>query len=483
LAIIMKTDWQPDLAEMIDDDVDLFGDRMPSAVVKGSAGNPRWVGPVAAVALLAVVGYNVATSAISAAPHSKADPNLVRPEYFVADAPPGFEMYLAEARGRDGAPAADFPDARPAQLWASDGATATTGSWFVVSQGTHHATGRNSYRTIVNGVEVVFEHDTASHQTRLAFTEHGQPLEITAFGWIDRQLVELVSSINVVDSTVHFDNPFFASDHHHILDGDPATALFGVPVARVGYSTVASARSAQDFTVTVAASNVARRATVTSFALTNVRPSALGDRSAIIGQSSADPTRSVVQWTDGARLITVDGNLGADRLTQIAATVRKGSDDSVQQQLHVRSAQAIPPLQTLPGTIKSGVLDDGRAWEIQVLAANADDTGSGYLWWIAQPSDAIGPRQIRPSMAGAAPAIETMVDHGRTYVVAKAPRSMVGAVLRINPNGLPSTTTPLFVVDPKFADEFTASEFGEPVPFTAQIMDRDGTTVAFWPSL
>jgi hypothetical protein len=31
-------------------------------------------------------------------------------------------------------------------------------------------------------------------------------------------------------------------------------------------------------------------------------------------------------------------------------------------------------------------------------------------------------------------------------------------------------------------DEFAASVFLEPVPFTARIIDADGTTVAFWPT-
>ena len=293
----------------------------------------------------------------------------------------------------------------------------------------------------------------------------------------------MVSSIKVAGSTIHFGNLFFASDHHRILDGDPATALFGVPVSRVGYSSAVPAGLAENFTVTVAGDKLTTRATITSFALTDVRSLALGDRSAIIGRSAADPTRSVVQWTDGARLITVDGNLDPDRLADIAKTVRQGSTDSVRHQFDGRSARALLALQTVPETIKSGMLGDGWAWAIQVSNANPDNSAAGYLWWIAQPSDSIRPSEIRPSLPAGAPTIETMVEHHRTYVVAKVPRSMTGAVLRINPTGLPTTVSPLFDVDAKFADEFTASAFDEPVPFTAQIVDRDGTTVASWPSL
>ena len=480
----MRTGPLPDLVEMIDDDVDLFGDRARVAPLKKPRGRaPRWVGPVAAAALLAVVGYNVVSSAASATPKTKRDPNTVEPEYFVADAPAGFGLYLAEDRGTPSGTgtAADFADSDPAQLWGTVDATATTGSWFVISQGTHHATGRNSYRTIVDGFEVVIEHDPPSGQSRVSFTKDGQPLEITSFGWVDRQLMRLVRSVSVASSVIQFSNPFFTTDHRQLLDADPATALFGQPVSRVGYSKAVPPTLAEHFTITVAADrHPTDRATVTKFALTGVSTLQLGDRSAIVGRSSADPTMSVVQWDDGKRLITVEGNVDPDRLSAIATTIHQGSASAVQEQLG--SAPAIPALQAAPDTIASGMLGDGWAWAIQVsVAPSAGNTAEGYLWWIAQPSDSIRPSEIRPSLAAGNPTIETMVEHGRTYVLAKVPRSMTGAVLRINPTGLGTTASPLFDVDAKFADEFTAAVFDEPVPFTAQIVDRDGTTVAFWP--
>ncbi|MEO8265696.1 MAG: hypothetical protein ABI706_09330 [Ilumatobacteraceae bacterium] len=479
----MRTEPLPDLVEMIDDDVDLFGDRAPVAPLKERRGSaPRWVGPVAAAALLAVVGYNVVSSAVSATPKTKRDPNIVEPEYFVADPPAGFGMHLAEERGAGATgTAADFADSGPAQLWATVDATATTGSWFVISQGTHHATGRNSYRTIVDGFEAVIEHDPPSGQSRVSFTKDGQPVEITSFGWVDRQLVRLVRSVSVANSVIQFSNPFFTTDHRQLLDADPATALFGQAVSRVGYSTAVPPTLAQHFTITVAVDrHPTDRATVTKFALTGVSPLKLGDRSAIVGRSSADPTMSVVQWDDGKRLITVEGNVDPDQLSAIAGTVHRGSASAVQEQLG--SAPAIEALQTAPDTIASGMLGDGWAWAIQVsVAPGAGNPVEGYLWWIAQPSDSIRPSEIRPSLAAGIPTIETMVEHGRTYVLAKVPRSMTGAFLRISPTGLGSTVSPLFDVDAKFADEFTAAVFDEPVPFTAQIVDRDGTTVAFWP--
>ena len=478
----MKTEPSPELVEMIDDEVDLFGDRAPVEPVRESRRTPHWVGPVAAAMLLAVVGYNVATSVFDDAQKTKADPNQIKPEFLVADTPKGFDMYLAEARGQTGTPVADFPEIGPAQLWATSDASATTGSWFVVSQGTHHATGRNSYRIIVDGLEVVVEHGPASGQSRASFTRDGEPLEITAFGWVDRQLVRLVGSVRIEQSVIHFSDLFFASGNRRILDADPATALFGEPVSRVGYSTAVPPKLASTFTITVAADHTTDRATVNRFALTNIGHFALADRTATVGRSSADPTMSVVQWSDGTRLITLAGNVGPDQLSAIARTVHQSSASAVHQQLAESSARAIPALQIEPDTIRSGMLADGWAWAIQVSNASPDTSADGYLWWIAQPGDSVRPGEIRPSLPTGSPTIETIVEHGRTYVLAKVPRSMAGAELLIRRTGLPSTVTYMFDVDAKFADEFTASVFDEPVSFTAQIVDRDGATVAFWPS-
>jgi hypothetical protein len=58
---------------------------------------------------------------------------------------------------------------------------------------------------------------------------------------------------------------------------------------------------------------------------------------------------------------------------------------------------------------------------------------------------------------------------------------MTGATLHVSPTGLSSMVTPLTDVDPSLADQFAAEVFLEPVPFTARIVDGNGTTVAAWP--
>jgi len=477
----------PELVEMIDDEWDVFGDH--SFDLAGNrrgadAGGSRWVGPAAAIALIAIVGYGIISpSATSTATPAPRILGLIKAQYYVADPPSGFDMYLAEARDDSPAAARDLGEGGPAQLWATDGASATEGSWFVVSSGSHHATGENSYRTIVDGIEVVIEHDPPTGQSRLAFTKDGHPLEITALGWVDRQLVRLVRSVSVDDSELRFSDRFFETDHKHILDSDPAAALFGLRVAKVGYTTGLPASLAQNITITVGGDNIVDQSKVLKFALFNTTSFDVGDLPATVGQSVADPTVSVAQWQDGDRIITMQGNAGAQQLEAIAKTVHESSKRSVRKQLDGTKAAEVAALRVPRKTIASGMLGDGWPWTIQVSTRNPFNASDGYLWWIGQPGDSAQPSETHISLPTGKPTIETIVEHGRTYVLAKVPLSMTGAQLHINPTGLPSTVVPLLPIDPSLADNFTATVFSEPVPFSARIVDRSGATVASWPTL
>ena len=170
---------------MIDDEEDACPSRRLPYEDDGSG--LRWIGPAAAVALMAVVGYGVVSSAVSSeSKPTRSRPGLIDTRYYVADPPPGFVLYLAEDRDQTGVAADNFADSGPAQLWATNNATGTQGSWFVVAEGGHHATGRNGYRTLVDGIEVVIERDPSSRQSRVSFTKNGTAVEIRAFGWLDR---------------------------------------------------------------------------------------------------------------------------------------------------------------------------------------------------------------------------------------------------------------------------------------------------------
>ena len=479
----MSIESPPELVEMIDDDWDVFGDHSFNLASRDTGGS-RWVGPAAAIALIAIVGYGIASPSATSTPTAAPTiPGLIKSQYYVADPPSGFDMYLAEARDEGGTAARDLADSGPAQLWATGDASATAGSWFLVSRGSHHATGENSYRTIVDGIEVVVEHDPPTGQSRLAFTKDGHPLEITALGWVDRQLLRLVRSVSVDDSEIRFSDRFFATDHRQVLDTDPSAALFGLPVARVGYTTGLPTTLAQSFTITVGGDNIGDKSKVMKFALTTTASFTVGDLTAIVGQSATDPTVAIAQWQDGERLITMQGNIAAKQLEAIAETVHQISKRAVHKQVDASSAGKVAALQVPPKTIASGMLGDGWPWTIRVSTRNPSNASDGYLWWIGQPGDSAQPTETRISLPTGKPTIETIVEHGRTYVLAKVPLSMTGAQLHIDPTGLPSTVAPLRPIDPSLADNFTAAVFFEPVPFSARIVDSSGATVVSWPTL
>jgi hypothetical protein len=488
----MKTDPTIEIIELIDDDDDGFTARPTDHTAAHDAGR-KWVGFAATAALVVAIGYGVISSAISSRT-SKAPPptslaptiatssvptvNIVSPQFYAADpVPAGFTMHFAETLGMGGN-TADFIDSTTAELWATAGATANSGSWFIVSRGTHHSTGRNAYRTVAGDTNVVVEHDLVSGQARLSFTKDGNGLEITAFGWADRQLLRLVQSAYVADSKIQFHDPFFVTDHKPLLFTDPSTALYGIPVAWVGYTTGVPESLAKSFTITVAGFPESNRGIAVRFALANTAPITIGDLPGIIGTSAVEPGLSIIQWQDGDRLITMRGNLDPQQLAAIAQTVRPGATAAVEQQVQPDPPEAaVVPVEQ--HTVGSGWLDG--PWIVKVSAA-PDNATEWFVWWIGQPAASSTPSEGRLSLVGSGPSIETLVDHGRTYVLARVPRSMADAKLHVNRNGQAPVELAFVDADASLADEFAAYAFTEPVPFTVQIIDGDGQTVTSWPT-
>ena len=478
----MKTDPSPEIIEIIDDDGDVFGDHAMVTPPIPATGSARWIGPAAAAVLLLVAGFGVVSSFVDSKPPPPSTPGLIKSQFYVSDPPTGFTMYLAQARGQAGADPATFADEPTAELWATADATATTGAWFVVSLGSEHSTGRNSYRTIVDGAEVVFEHDPASGQTRVAFTKNGTQMSITSFGWLDRQLVRLLRSVNAENSVIGYSDAFFTTDHTRILQTDPAAAMFGLPVARVGYATGVPSELATHFSITVAGDNISNEREVARFALVDTSSFTIGTETAIVGRTAADPSIAFAQWHDGERLISVTGNLDTAHIEAIARKAHKASEASVHRQLTAGAPPTAPALRDTPSTVVSGMLADGWRWTIGVSPSHLGPAGTGFLWWIGQPGDSTTPSETRISDPGGAPSIDTFVEHGRTYVLASVPRSMAGARLHVSPTGSASIVTYFGDADPNLPELFGAWVFTQPATFTARIVDANGATVASWPT-
>lgn len=494
MAIGMKHSSAPtiEIIELIDDDAP-SDHGFPHAPATPHDRGPRWVGIIVTLALVAAIGYGVISSAISSNAARKQPPptttlaptststaaravKLVSPQFYVPDqVPPGFTMHFAETLGMGGN-TSDFVDSGTAQLWATPGANATTGSWFVVSRNTHHITGRNAYRTVADGVVVLVEHDEVSGVARLSFTKNGDRLEITAFGWADRQLLRLAHSVYVADDEIRYDSPFFTTDHKKMLDADPSTAIYGLPVAWVGYTTAVPAGLADNFTITVSADPGVDRDIAARFALTHLGEIGSSGFTAMIGQLASDPSTTVIQWHDGERLITLRGNIDVSVLQSIALGIHPSDNTLVRAQVNP-NPPAVPSMEGEPRPVSSGWLDG--PWFAEV-ASGAGGASDWFVWWIGQPSPTGPPSESRVFSEGPSPRIETVVNHGKTYVLAKAPRSMSDAVLHVNRNGLPSIDIDFVDVGADAPDLFAAFAFVEAVPFSAQIVSGGGTAAA-WP--
>ena len=126
-----------------------------------------------------------------------------------------------------------------------------------------------------------------------------------------------------------------------LLAADPVTTLYGLPVAWVGYTTGIPAGLAESFTITVAGYEPGLRDVATRFALRDATSFTVDGLSALVGHSAVDPRVSIVQMRDGDRLITLRGNVEADRLAAIAATVHPSPNATVAQMLDNSSAASV----------------------------------------------------------------------------------------------------------------------------------------------
>ncbi|HEY0519254.1 MAG TPA: hypothetical protein VGC84_07150, partial [Ilumatobacteraceae bacterium] len=143
----LKDDTSVEIIDIIDDGTDPFTDRAPNATMFDTGG-PRWIGPAAAAALVALIGYGVATSASTsgapkvaiapsttvAAPTTTVPPTATTVAapivpYYSADPPREYSVVYADVEQHDD----NYYGFGDYQLWATPNATATDGSWFSIA--------------------------------------------------------------------------------------------------------------------------------------------------------------------------------------------------------------------------------------------------------------------------------------------------------------------------------------------------------------
>jgi len=216
----MKADDSPPVVEIIDDDADPFGEPTPSHTVEDTGGR-RWVGPVAAAALIAIVGYGIATSASSGAPKVAPAPTtttLVHPTtttvpgsprptstvaptprigYYAATPPDDYTIAFADA-GEVGR--GFFPGIY--ELWATDGSSSTEGSWFSVQTQPGSPFAVDAYRVQTDSLSIAISHtSTGLAMASFPATEAGS-VTITALGISDDDLVRLAQSVRIGRATM-----------------------------------------------------------------------------------------------------------------------------------------------------------------------------------------------------------------------------------------------------------------------------------------
>ena len=208
----LEGDASAEIISIIDDDMDAFGDRAGTHTMD-EPGGPGWVGPVAAAALVALIGYGVATSASSSsapkvAPASTSlAPSTTQPSPTTTVAPPLVPYYAADPPREFTVQHAQFQDPGrnyygPGnyQLWAIPGASATSGGWFSIESivaGPDSVYAVNAYRVQSGERSMAISHSSTGQSIAQFSVNRSVAVTLTSFGLSDEDLARLAQSVTV----------------------------------------------------------------------------------------------------------------------------------------------------------------------------------------------------------------------------------------------------------------------------------------------
>jgi hypothetical protein len=496
MAAAMKTDNAPDIVEIIDDDSDPFGERATSHTMHDTGGQ-RWIGPAAAIALVALIGYGVATSTSTNGPPKAQPPatttattitvssttaaitstTLPTPAvpYYAATPPAEYELQFA-------ANPVEFsdPGSGAYELWATPNATATSGSWFSVE--THPGDGilntPDSYRSVLGGVPVTTAR-TVAGQTIAQFVNGRVLIMITSFGESDEQLARLVASVTTsAGNVIGFNDGWFSSDHQLISRVRLASVVQGQQAEQVFYSR-------GDLPTDYFGLFVGRplpdsydgplpdRQTALRFTLTEAIPFEVDGHSGVAGRLTGEGNFTLATWTDGDNIVSVQAAVPVATLITLARTVRRIGptewESLLQQQsrglsIEAQGASAQP--------VSFGTDTNGTAWTISALRFSGG-AANLTLWSWADGS--------WQTFTTDAPQVNSLATDRQTLVFASVPRSLASsATLNILRDGLDPVAVPFVDVDPNSSWLLAAYAFSEAVPFSAEIVGPDGTMMTTW---
>ncbi len=496
----MKTEALPEIIEIIDDDVDPFGERSADTPIYDSDG-PRWVGPVAGAVLVALIGYGVATSASSSGAPKVAPitsttlaptttlptPTTVPPPrvpYYAADPP---RQYSVEFAGTQ-EPELGFDPPGDYQLWATPGSTATSGSWFSIesySNGMGQIYAIDAYRVQIGEQSIAITHSPTG-QTILQFSTNGSAgVMLTSFGRSDDDLIRLAQSLRFEQyaDNVTLTDGSLLNGSVKVGSVSPWFAVQGLPVHQIYYT------AGNDFTssisVVVAVHPPANRGggaidrqVALRFFLDHTTPFSVDGHSAVAGALIGQRDYALATWTAGDHIVTISGMMTVPEIIAVARTVHEVSSQEwegmqLQATQHRGDNNFGKYEETEPVAVSFGTDADASPWTITVATATFS-TQEQLTWqW---GTNGFG------ATASDRPAINTVVEGTRTYVLANLPRAVAPtAQLQVTRPGVDPVVVPFIDADPELNRTFAAYAFSEATQYSAQIIGADGTVLASWP--
>ena len=494
-------DASAEIIEIIDDDIDVFGDRGANTTIHDTGG-PRWVGPIAAVALLAIIGYGIATSTsrsgsagVASAPSTTAVPATTLPPpttvtatplvpYYAAAPPSGLKVQSAVMQE----PQNNYYGPSTYQLWTQPGASADSGSWFSVESYPGSGPGTfaiDAYRMQADRLSLAISH-TPGGQAVVQFSPAGKAsVTMTASGLRDEDIVRIAQQIRVVRNLVQFSDSAVVDGYDMISTMQPWNVIQGIPVEQVFYSRGADPEGGFGITVSQrhpgnpGGSDI-NRETALRFLLDSDRAFFdVNGNSAVAGNVIGQGNFSLATWTAGDHIVTVSGSMPVADLVAISQTVHEISASEwsgVMFQAAQRTgfdnfgnydlSQPVP--------VSFGTDSNGEPWKIEMATATFGDQHQIVWQW-----DGAG----FGTYTGDNAKIISVVDDKRTYVFAALPRAIAAtAHLQVARDGLDPISVPFADPTPDLDRTVAAYAFSEPVTFDAQIVGIDGSVLADWPS-
>ncbi|MEY2443544.1 MAG: hypothetical protein QOE00_124 [Ilumatobacteraceae bacterium] len=486
-----------EIIEIIDDENDAFGDR-PRAGTLHDLGGPRWVGPVAAAALIGFTGFGVVTSASSSgvptaavaasttlAPTSTGVAPSSAPvpaqdvAFYAADPPRDFTVQHADLEPLDPSPVEGYAY----ELWALPDSSATTGSWFSVT--TYPATSSliaaDAYRLQVGRLSIAISHTAAGQTVAQYLQDDRMGVTITSLGWSDSDLVRLATSIQADEHSISFTDAWFKPTHKLQNTVQPWLAVQSIPAEHVDY--VSGSDPDEKVVITVGrllppgeGGAPGPRQVALRYLLDHSTPFTVDGRAAVAGSVVSQPGRSLATWIADDQVISVSGTLPVAELIAVARTVHQVSPqewEGMKLQATKNHADPAGDERGASHYVAAGHDSASAAWDLSVAAATSDGQRQISWTWIGNGFTTYPTETAQ---------IHSVVADGRTYVLADVPRSVVtSATLAISGAGF-DMTVPFGFVGSELDRTVAGYAFSETGPFTATILGPDGSVLATWPS-